>query len=232
MPSFSMSDPLPYFRETHHVGLQVANTAVPGGQDLVKAMLKPGLVQDTLQFPTGVKFNAIASSTTYESDNQGMQTRNLLTLEYTPSGADGGARYLPWEPNKCSYMALDEKAQFAVTGPLTGCNIFFGGNPRTPLLFHTNCNDSGQLAADNIKKRQWVTDILNNPAAIAATRGLRDASTGAPPPPGAILGSLERQQYASQGFLGFVFGFKNDGTWQFYFYGNALGGDLMVKRLN
>jgi hypothetical protein len=62
-------------------------------------------------------------------------------------------------------------------------------------------------------------------------RGLRDASRGAPEAPGAILGSLERQQYSSQGFLGFVFGFKADDTWQFYFYGNGTGGDGVVKRM-
>jgi hypothetical protein len=202
MATFSISDPLPYFRETPNVGLQTANTVSTGGQDKIKAMLTPGPVADTLRFPTGVRFNATASSVTYMSKNQGMQTRNLLTLEYTPSGKDEGARYLPWEPNKCSYMALDEKAKFAVTGPLSGCNIFVAGSRRKPMLFHTNCNDTGGIDADNLKKRRWVLDVINHAGAVKQTRALRDASTGEDEGPGVVLASLERQQYALQGLAG------------------------------
>ncbi len=224
MPTFSIDNPLPYFSTTPNVGLGVNAGIIAGQLVELKKALTPGPVADTLRFPTGLHFDAVARSnqaTMRPAEGPSYtQTRHLLEMVFTPLGPDPGARFLPWEPGKCTYMTLDPAAKFVVTGPLSGCNIFYAGDPRTPMFFHTNSNDTGGLAEGNQKKRKWVLDVLS---AECKAQGAKA--------PGVVIGSLERQQYATQGFGGFVFGFKKNGVWAFYFYGTGIGNVVTIKSM-
>src|SRR4051812_3880629 len=110
MPTFSVIDPLPYFLETPNVGLGV-NAGMWSGQAVeLKKALVPGAVADSLRFPTGLHFGVSAHSTQatmHPAEGRPYtQTRHLLEMTFTPLGPDPGARYLPWEPGKCTYMTL------------------------------------------------------------------------------------------------------------------------------
>jgi hypothetical protein len=67
------------------------------------------------------------------------------------AGSDGKkVCFLPWKENFCSITALDAAADLFLTGPLSGCHIYFAtksGFP--PMVFHANANDDDMSSAQN-----------------------------------------------------------------------------------
>ncbi len=206
MAEFSYETPLDYFRSTPNIGL---NTDMLGAER-DRLWRKSG---DTFRFPAHVHFDIKAESNTVQTRRQGVQTRNMLRAFHRPNAPDTGGRYLPWLEDHCTYVRLDSKARFAVTGPLSGCNIYVGGAAEDLFLFHTNLNGDPGPAGD-VKKRKWVLSVLGR-----VVKG-----------PSLVGGSLEGQSYTSKNMLGFVFGHRNKRGWHFYFYGNNLDNVLMVRK--
>lgn len=140
-----------------------------------------------------------------------------LQLSRQTRAYDTHIRYLPWEPNVCTYMIMDAQASMAFTGPLTGCNIYVAGPRNAPVLFHTNSNlNAGNPVQNNTDKRTLALNLL-----ATNVLGL-PANT-------LIGGQLERASYSGS-FLGFVFGVKDANDWKFYFNGIGAGSSV-VRRI-
>lgn len=70
----------------------------------------------------------------------------------TVHAGSGGKKvcFLPWKENFCCITALDAGADLFLTGPLSGCHIYFAtksGFP--PMVFHANANDDDKGATYN-----------------------------------------------------------------------------------
>ncbi|WP_296737685.1 hypothetical protein [Mesorhizobium sp.] len=213
MATFSIWDPVPWFREQMYVSIQLGVegevTAYQEGVNLKpklskwQALLTDGPVPNTLHFPTGTRCALkVERGTLY------------LNLKAGTGGPDEGIRFLPWRADNCSYLQLDPAAQFVATGPLTGCNIYVAGDLSQPWFFHANKNSDDE--GGETAKRKWPLDLL---AAGVGGSG-----------PMVVRGSLERAHYSSRGYQGMVFGYKKANLWEFYFWGISTGGNY-VRRM-
>lgn len=164
-----------------------------------------GPLPNTKAFPEGTNF---------KMEVQSAGTAATIMITRNP-GRDMGIRYLPWQPDYCTYTRMDNAATIAFTGPLTGCNIYVAGPRDSPVLFHTNSNtNAGNAGANNLAKRTITLNMLGqNPMGLPANT--------------LIGGQLERASY-SNNFLGFVFGEKTANDWKFYF--NGLGAGISTLR--
>lgn len=75
------------------------------------------------------------------------------------------ARFLPWKPDHCTYMQIDDNVDIVWTAQLTGCNIYVytstGVNAGT-WLFHSNSNaNSSNLNSNNAEKRTMASTARN-----------------------------------------------------------------------
>jgi hypothetical protein len=166
----------------------------------------PGPVARTLEFPSGVRFDVKAVE-------QGVNA--TLEVRYAQSPAETGIRYLPWEPDRCTYVRLDAAAELIFTGPLSGCNIYVAGPKTAPVLFHANSNtNAADAASNNADKQTMALNLL-----AANVLGLAPSTT--------IAGKLERAVYSGN-YLGFVVGRKKGTDWEFYF--NGTGADSTVLK--
>lgn len=155
----------------------------------------------TLRFPEGTRFTMAITSA---------GTDATVTIQRPTNAAETFVRYLPWQPDRCTYMRIDDAAKIAFTGPLTGCNIYVAGSRTNPVLFHTNSNTNADDA------------VANNTAKQLMTQNLLAANVCGIPNNTLIGGRLERKSYSGD-YYGFVFGLKEGTDWRFYFNGVGAG---------
>ena len=110
---------------------------------------------------------------------------------------DQGIRFLPWEANHVTCMAIDANARTFFTGPLQGCAIYFAQTPTGAWwAFHSNRNNHGGINNNGTKTAMTLNTIplIGTPLAVKHY---------------ALYGS----QYTDQGF---VFGVRSGTNWKFY----------------
>ncbi|MBX9750689.1 MAG: hypothetical protein K5Q68_13970 [Roseococcus sp.] len=173
-----------------------------------------GPVADTLEFPSDTWFNMLVGR--LGNTGPSTTTDRTITLLRSKGSVDTGVRYLPWQPDRATYMRMRGGAKLFFTGPLTGCNIYVAGPRSGPVVFHTNNNSAGDdQAANGIAKRKMATDLL-----AQNILGLGQNTL--------IGGALERASYSGN-FMGFVFGYKNGTDWSFYFNGIGAGTQVLKR---
>jgi hypothetical protein len=93
------------------------------------------------------------------------------SVTYVPAVGAGmpNLRILPWSGTDVTFMQLNGGADFAVTGPLTGCTVSVVRHAGALWFFHANFAGGGGLAAVNhATKRQMIQNagaIVGIPAA-------------------------------------------------------------------
>lgn len=135
-------------------------------------------------------------------------TKDLLTLGKKPGKR---YRFLPFLPNHCTYLQLDDQATLFLTGPISGCHIFVGGPAATPVVMHCNWNQNPDPTVNAPTKQAMAVAVLNHCH------------------PGAtITHTLTYGKY--QGNLAFVIGCRPGaaGPWKFYVYG--FNGDAQMLK--
>ncbi len=174
----------------------------------------PGPVPDTLEFPSDIFFNMVVGGLAASAHRGGSD--RTITIFRSKGFVDTGIRYLPWQPDRATYMQLNAGARLFFTGPLSGCNVYVAGPRSGPVVFHTNNNSGGDNEVTNgIAKRKMATDLLaHNICGVAPTT--------------LITGKLERATYSGN-FMGFVFGFKKGTDWEFYFNGVGAGTQILRR---
>ena len=166
-----------------------------------------GAAPQTKEFPADVRF-----SMKIEQAGPAATVR----LEQQVGNWETGIRYLPWQPDWCTYVRMDANSSLAFTGPLTGCNIYVAGPKANPVLFHTNSNtNADNMALNNVAKRAMALNLL-----AANCLGL-PANT-------MIGGQLQRATYSGT-YLGFVFGLKEAAEWKFFFNGVGAGSNTLRR---
>ncbi len=84
---------------------------------------------------------------------------NKRQVTYVPAvgGAFPNLRILPWSGTDVTFMQLNGGANFAVTGPLTGCTVSVVRHAGGLWFFHANFAGGGGMAAINhATKRQMI----------------------------------------------------------------------------
>jgi len=153
-------------------------------------LFQNGPVGGSYLFPTGISFNANMAGKGHQ-----------LNLGMSAVGVQTNIRFLPWGPDACTYMQLDDAAEVWFTGPLSGCNIYSVGNGRQIWVIHANFNQDGDnVQRNNNYKRQVALNVA--------------ASFGPATP---LWGHLERGATHYNG-LGFVFGQWKGNRWQNYYH--------------
>src|SRR5262245_60624177 len=176
------------------------------GQQAPIDQCQPGPIADTLEFPSAVKFKLSVKPAGQNA---------TVYIERQTATWETGVRYLPWQPDKCTYVRMDNAAAIAFTGPLSGCNVYVAGPRTDPVLFHTNWNKGANDDNNNTIKETMTLSLL-----AANICGVGNNTL--------IGGRLERRMY-SQGFYGFVFGVKENNDWKFYFNGTTIGGNTLRR---
>ena len=125
---------------------------------------------------------------------------NRRQVTYVPSLGGGFAnfRILPWSGTNITFMQLAGGANFAVTGPLTGCTVAVVRHAGAVWFFHANVAGGGGVIHHGTKQL-----MVQNAAAIVGIPG------------GAAYNYCE---YGNDyNGLGFVWGrLRNNGDWKFY----------------
>ena len=126
------------------------------------------------------------------------------SVTYSPAvgGAFPNLRILPWSGTDVTFMQLDGGANFAVTGPLTGCTVAVVRHAGGLWFFHANFAGGGGMAAVNhATKRQMIQNA-----------GLRAGI-----PVAANYAYCEYGPGLTYNGLGFVWGrARGGGNWKFY----------------
>ena len=119
----------------------------------------------------------------------------LLQIEQTDQGKPFA--YLPWQEDGCTALLLPDTADYALTGPLSGCHVYVATSVnKAPMLFHANANKSGDNLTANMATKD--NDAIN----LASKYGY------------VIKKRLARGEY--DGFA-FVWGRRVNGhSWSFY----------------
>ncbi len=129
---------------------------------------------------------------------------NKRQMTYVPAvgGAFANLRILPWSGTDVTFMQLNGGANFAVTGPLTGCTVAVVRHAGNLWFFHANFAGGGGLAAVNhATKRQMI----------------QNADTIVGIPMGANYRYCEYGPGHTYNGLGFVWGrARAGGNWKFY----------------
>lgn len=124
---------------------------------------------------------------------------NIHSIVCKTANADKGIRFLPWEPNAVTCMALDGNARAFFTGPLSGCSIFVVEDIPNGALwcFHANRNNDTGAGNTGVKH------------AMMATAARTDRN---------LTGRVRYQCIYKKDYndLGFVFGEKGKSAWKFY----------------
>jgi hypothetical protein len=70
------------------------------------------------------------------------------------TGSSSPCRFLPFQPDRCTYMEVDSAASAVFTSQLSGCNIYVSTVNGAIWLFHANANAAtGSNDANNNTKR-------------------------------------------------------------------------------
>lgn len=121
----------------------------------------------------------------------------LHSVTCFPTAVDQGVRFLPWEADHVTCMAIDTNAHTFFTGPLQGCAIFFAQTAAGGWwAFHANRNNAGTINNNAMKAAMTINTIplIGTPMVLKHY---------------ALYGA----QYTDQGF---VFGQRSGTHWKFY----------------
>jgi len=131
--------------------------------------------------------------------------RRRITYVPAAGGPAPGFRLLPWEATNVTFMELGAGANFAVTGPLTGCTIAVARHPVTGSVWFFHANVAGGGGALFL-----VTKRLK----------VRHAGVVAGFPIGGPAGTYRWCEMGSQYHgLAFVWGrLRGPGVWKFYIH--------------
>lgn len=121
-----------------------------------------------------------------------------------PGGAYPNLRILPWSGADVTFMHLNGAADFALTGPLTGCTVAVVRDAGGIWFFHANVSGGGGVGpANRATKRQMI----------------RNAGTIVGVAPTANYMFCEYGQGFNYNGQGFVWGRRRaGGNWKFYIY--------------
>ncbi|HEV7263676.1 MAG TPA: hypothetical protein VGN83_01980 [Falsiroseomonas sp.] len=87
----------------------------------------------------------------------GVMNKRTVTYVPAPGGATPGMRILPWSATDVTFMALNGTADFAMTGPLTGCTVSVVQHGGSIWFFHANVSGGGGVgSANRATKRQMI----------------------------------------------------------------------------
>ena len=132
-----------------------------------------------------------------------MDKRNVM---YVPAvvGAFPGLRILPWSGSDVTFMQLNGAADFAMTGPLTGCTVAVVRDAGGIWFFHANVSGGGGVGpANRATKRQQI----------------RNAGSTVGIPTTANYFFCEYGQGFNYNGQGFVWGReRTGGNWKFYIF--------------
>lgn len=132
-----------------------------------------------------------------------LSNKRSVTYSAVAGAATPTLRILPWSGTDVTFMQLDAAADFAVTGPLTGCTVSVVRDGAGALwFFHANFAGGGGMAAVNhATKRQMIQNA-------GATVGI---------PAAANYFYCEYGPGHDYNGLGFVWGReRGGGNWKFY----------------
>ncbi|RKH56070.1 hypothetical protein [Corallococcus aberystwythensis] len=106
----------------------------------------------------------------------GWTNRNSVTIVSPPpdiflsahdfhlGGNEGGqgkrAYLLPWHEDGVCWMQLGDDADFFFTDAMTGCTFGVGGDPRRPVVLHSNVSASDKRAAQTSEHLKYVIQKL------------------------------------------------------------------------
>lgn len=202
-----LADPVTYL-QNHATGL-----SLEAGAEVQVMQFQPhtfGYQRDYNQ--TGNNFFGIRVGDT----NLKYPTIGLHQITIVSQTLNHGIQYLPWAPDKSTYMRVDPNATLIFTGPLQGCNIYIGDNGGIPIIFHCNYNSEPAPALNE----QMKTGMFTTASGLAHSQMSR--------------GRYVRSQYMTANTLeAFVFGWKRPGgNWEFYGHSYGLGGGGMAQVLH
>ncbi|WP_043343010.1 hypothetical protein [Belnapia moabensis] len=92
----------------------------------------------------------------------GVMNKRTVTYVPAPGGTLPGIRILPWSATDVTFMALNGTADFALTGPLTGCTVAAVAHGGSIWFFHANVSGGGGVGpANRATKRQMIRQAGN-----------------------------------------------------------------------
>lgn len=134
-------------------------------------------------------------------DRVGKGNSAMHTVQVSQGPVDRGIRFLPWQANAVTYMALDPAATTFFTGPINGCSVYLGQQWGTWWAFHANRNNAG---AHNAATKAGMTDDVraNLPVRVDIMHSV-----------------VYQHEYHN---FGFVCGQIKNGRWKFYVVDTAM----------
>jgi hypothetical protein len=88
--------------------------------------------------------------------------------------ADGARKpfqFLPWEEHKITWMKLEMKPGFFITGPLSGCQVYVATRAGKTYVYHANSNAMGGSDQAALKRPDLSIDYMDKLYAKAAQNG-------------------------------------------------------------
>ena len=109
----------------------------------------------------------------------GLMNKRRVTYNPTVDGGFPHLRFLPWRGTDVTFMQLNGAANFALTGPLTGCTVSVVPHGGGIWFFHANVAGGGGMGPGNRATKRMM---IRNAGAIV----------GVPPPPTTAFASRAR----------------------------------------
>ncbi|TSC28418.1 hypothetical protein [Corallococcus sp. Z5C101001] len=141
----------------------------------------------------------------------------LSAHDFNLAGNEGGqgrrAYLLPWQENSVCWTQLGDSADFFFTDSMTGCTFGVGGDPRRPVVLHSNVGGEAKRAARTLEHLAYLTKSL--PVGVRASpltlygkeRQYKSALEGSAT---AVPG------FTASGTVANVVGWRDRGEWQFW----------------
>ncbi|HEY6527399.1 MAG TPA: hypothetical protein VIZ65_01805 [Cellvibrionaceae bacterium] len=129
---------------------------------------------------------------------------NKRGITYVPAvgGAFPNLRILPWSGTDVTFMQLDGGADFALTGPLTGCTVSVVRHAGNLWFFHANVAGGGGMGPANRATKRSMIRHAGSLVGVPQTANYFFCEYG------------PQHQYEG---LGFVWGrLRAGGVWKFY----------------
>ncbi len=131
----------------------------------------------------------------------GVMNTRTVTYVAAQGGNNAGVRILPWSGTDVTFMALNGTANFALTGPLTGCTVAVVRHGGSVWFFHANVSGGGGVGPANLATKRNMIQNAGAIAGIPAAANYVYCEYGA------------QNQYNGQAF---VWGRVSHGNWKFY----------------
>jgi hypothetical protein len=203
-----VNDPKAYLK-VHEMQLQGA------GANLVPAGVTRAAPVANAAQGNSIQFTHAANVTMTQSQGVGPKNVGAMALgrmglinkrgvTYTPAlgGALPNLRILPWQGTDVTFMQLGGGANFALTGPLTGCTVSVVQHAGGLWFFHANVAGGGGMGPANRATKRAMIRNAGAIVGIPATANYFFCEYG------------PQHQYEG---LGFVWGrLRPNGNWKFY----------------